>query len=165
MFHRLLRTALPALGSLVALSALSALGSLGDLSLLMAPFGASCVILFALPDSPLAQARNVIGGHVVSTLTGLIMLHVFGNHAWTLAVAAALSVCFMQLTRTLHPPAGADPIVVLLSGAGWSFLATPVLAGSIVLVGLGAIYRQLLRPRVRPQSPASVKTAEFAESN
>ncbi|QKS48933.1 HPP family protein (plasmid) [Paenibacillus cellulosilyticus] len=126
--------------------------------MLMAPFGASCVIVFALPDSPLARPRNVIGGHAISALTGLIVYHAFGNHMWTLAIAVALSVYLMQLTGTLHPPAGADPIVVILAGAGWSFLFTPVLAGAVILVGLAAVYRQLLKLRAQQQQAASTAT-------
>lgn len=144
---RIVRTLFPALGALVAVLTLSVFGDLADLTLLMAPFGASCVIVFALPDSPLAHPRNVIGGHAVSTVIGLVMLHAFGCHPWSLAVAAALSVFLMQITRTLHPPAGADPLVVLLAGSGWSFLFSPVLAGAVLLAVLGAIYRRLLLQR------------------
>ncbi|WNR46971.1 HPP family protein [Paenibacillus roseipurpureus] len=105
----------------------------------MAPFGASYVIAFALPQSPLAQPRSLIGGHVLSTLVGLCALSAFGVHTWSLALAVGAAITLMQLTRTLHPPAGADPLLVMLTGAGWSFLLTPVLLGAalIVLVALG----------------------------
>lgn len=145
MFDRILRCLWPAIGAFAAVFLLFLFENTMGLALLMAPFGASCVIVFALPDSPLAKPRNVIGGHLISTLTGLTFLHVFGHHGWTLAAAAALSIFFMQLTKTLHPPAGADPLVVILSGAGWSFLLTPVLAGSLLVVGLSAAYRFLLK--------------------
>jgi CBS-domain-containing membrane protein len=154
MFDRTIRFLWPAIGAFAAIFLLFLFENTMGLALLMAPFGASCVIVFALPDSPLAKPRNVIGGHLISTLTGLTFLHVFGHHAWTMAAAVALSIFFMQLTKTIHPPAGADPLVVILAGAGWSFLLTPVLAGSLLLVGLSAAYRLLLRSSQDRQATA-----------
>ncbi|ACS99269.1 HPP family protein [Paenibacillus sp. JDR-2] len=141
MLYRLFRFLLPAIGAFAAVLILFLFENTTGLALLIAPFGASCVIVFALPDSPLAKPRNVVGGHVISTITGLTLLHVFGQHAWTLAAGVALSIMLMQVTKTLHPPAGADPLVVILAGAGWSFLITPVLAGALLLVGISAAYR------------------------
>ncbi|MNY71251.1 HPP family protein [compost metagenome] len=76
---------------------------------------------------------------MLSTLVGLCALTAFGVHAWSLALAVGAAITLMQLTRTLHPPAGADPLLVMLTGAGWSFLLTPVLLGAalIVLVAYG----------------------------
>ncbi|WP_171634478.1 HPP family protein [Paenibacillus plantarum] len=130
---------IPGIGGFLAILLCSLLGDLSRTSLLMAPFGASCVIAFALPQSPLAQPRSLIGGHVLSTLVGLVALTAFGVHAWSLALAVGAAITLMQLTRTLHPPAGADPLLVMLTGASWSFLLTPVLLGAalIVLVALG----------------------------
>ncbi|MDD9271688.1 HPP family protein [Paenibacillus sp. GCM10023248] len=108
----------------------------------MAPFGASCVIAFALPHSPLAQPRSLIGGHVLSTLVGLLALAAFGVHAWSLALAVGAAITLMQLTRTLHPPAGADPLLVMLSGASWGFLLTPVLLGAALLVLVALLYHR-----------------------
>lgn len=159
MFVRFLRPLFPALGALIAVLVLLAFEHTTDLTMLMAPFGASCVIVFALPDSPLARPRNVIGGHAISALTGLIVYHTFGNHMWSIAIAVALSVYLMQVTGTIHPPAGADPIVVILAGAGWSFLFTPVLAGAVILVGLAAVYRQLLKRRTKQQQANATATA------
>ncbi|SFE80652.1 HPP family protein [Paenibacillus catalpae] len=156
MFDRIIRFLWPAIGAFAAVLLLFLFENTTGLALLMAPFGASCVIVFALPDSPLAKPRNVIGGHFISTLTGLVFLHAFGHHAWTLAAAASLSIVFMQLTKTLHPPAGADPLVVILSGADWSFLVTPVLAGSLLLVGLSAVYRLFQRLSQDQQAKARV---------
>ena len=105
----------------------------------MAPFGASSVLAFGLPESPLAQPRSIIGGHLVASLTGVLVLCFLGDGWWAAGLAVGLSLFFMQLTRTVHAPAGADPLVVLSSHAGFGFLLTPVLAGSliIVLVALG----------------------------
>jgi CBS-domain-containing membrane protein len=106
---------------------------------LMAPFGASCVLAFGLWDAPLSQPRNIIGGHVVSTCVGLIFSHLFGNGIWVIAVAVGSAIAAMILTRTTHPPAGADPIVVILEGSAWSFLVTPVLIGAFTIALLALL--------------------------
>ena len=108
--------------------------------LLIAPFGASCVLVFALPQSPLAQPRNVIGGHVISTTLGLAVLSVMGAGPAALALSVGLAISAMSLTRTLHPPAGADPIVVIMAGASWHFLFVPVLAGAVATVLIAALF-------------------------
>lgn len=100
----------------------------------MASFGASCVLAFGVPDSPLAQPRSIIGGHVVSTLVGLLVLGTLGNSWWAGALAVGLALAVMQQTRTLHAPAGANPLVVLAASAPVSFLVTPVLTGAVVIV-------------------------------
>jgi CBS-domain-containing membrane protein len=136
---------IPGIGGFIAILLCSLLGDLARTSLLMAPFGASCVIAFALPQSPLAQPRSLIGGHVLSTLVGLCALTAFGVHSWSLALAVGAAITLMQLTRTLHPPAGADPLLVMLTGASWSFLLTPVLLGAALLVLVALVYHRATR--------------------
>lgn len=71
---------------------------------IIAPFGASCVLAFGFWDAPLSQPRNIIGGHLISALTGLAMLHLFGDSMWVMAAAVGLAIAFMMLTKTSHPP-------------------------------------------------------------
>jgi CBS-domain-containing membrane protein len=134
-------------GGFIAIYCCMAIGGWTEVSLLMAPFGASCVLAFALPDSPLAQPRSIVGGHALSTVIGLALLHTAGLHAWSAALGVALAIVCMQLTRTLHPPAGADPLLVMLSGAGWSFLWTPALLGSALIVGAAYGFHRVCRRR------------------
>ncbi len=77
-------------------------------SWIMAPFGATCVILFAAPQSPLAQPRNVIVGHLLTAGVGLAMLYGVGNESWMIALAVGLAIMLMQVCRAVHPPAGAS---------------------------------------------------------
>ena len=121
-----------------------------DQLLLIAPFGASCVLLFALPQSPLARPRNVIGGHFISALVGLLVLTFIGDGVLAMAVGVGLAIAMMQFTGTLHPPAGGDPLVVILAGAGWSFLALPILAGTVILVLLAWAYHRTVSKRAYP---------------
>ncbi len=110
--------------------------------LLIAPFGASCVLVYALPQSPLAQPRNVIGGHLVSTCIGLVVAALLGTTPVAYGLGVGLAIAAMSLTRTLHPPAGADPIVVIMTGASWPFLFVPVLVGALVVVLMAAAFRR-----------------------
>jgi len=117
----------------------------------MAPFGASCVLAFGLPDSPLAQPRSIIGGHLLSALVGLICLSLFGSVWWSMGLSVALAIALMQLTGTTHAPAGANPLLVMNGGLGWSGLLTPVLAGSLVLVLCAVLFNNLARDRAYPR--------------
>jgi len=122
------------IGGAIAIATLVLLGYISDSPLLMAPFGASCVLLFSLPKSPLSQPINVIAGHVVSVLIGLTLNYFLSIDWWSIGLAVGLAIAVMTALRVTHPPAGADPIVVFLSNPGWEYLIFPVALGSIVLV-------------------------------
>ena len=113
--------------------------------LLMAPFGASAVIIFGLPKSPLAQPKNVILGHLITAFIGLVFVEFVGVTALSLAIAAGLGVTLMLLTKTTHPPAGANPILIMLTAQSWSFLLFPVLMGAIALVLIGKLMSEISR--------------------
>jgi CBS-domain-containing membrane protein len=147
---RAIAAAISGLGGFVTIYLLARLSASLNTVLLIAPFGASCVLVFALPQSPLAQPRNVIGGHLISAFVGLAVLTLFGVSPLTYALAVGLAIAAMQLTGTLHPPAGADPIVVLLAGAGWPFLLTPILAGTVSIVITAIIYHRCVSKRPYP---------------
>ena len=104
---------------------------------MMAPFGATCVLLFAASKSPLAQPRNVIFGHFISALVGLVVLKAFGVSIIGTAIAVGVAICLMQITRCVHPPAGANPLVILLTADqinyNWDFLLFPVISGAVAL--------------------------------
>ncbi|WP_437608786.1 HPP family protein [Erwinia sp. V71] len=105
--------------------------------LLMAPFGATAVLVFGLPDSPLARAKNVIVGHFLTALIGVCFMQWVGVTPLSLALASGLAVSAMLLTGTTHPPAGANPLLIMLTGQSWSFLLMPVLSGAVAMVLLG----------------------------
>jgi CBS-domain-containing membrane protein len=109
---------------------------------IMAPFGATCVILYAVSQSPLAQPRNVIFGHLISAFIGLFFLKFFSISTLTIALSVGCAIALMQIFKCVHPPAGANPLVILLTAKSisyeWSFLIFPVLLGSILLVLVAA---------------------------
>lgn len=114
-------------------------------------FGASCILLFGFPEAPFSQPRNVILGHTFCSLIGLVALLLFGPHGWVMAVAVGVAIAFMMLTRTVHPPAGSNPVIVFMMKPGWSFLLFPTLAGAIALVVIATLYLNLWRKSSYPQ--------------
>ena len=150
---RAIAAAVSGLGGFATIYLLAQLSASLNAVLLIAPFGASCVLVFALPQSPLAQPHNVIGGHLISAFVGLAVLSLLGVSPLTYALAVGLAIAAMQLSGTLHPPAGADPIVVLLAGAGWQFLLTPILAGTLAIVSAAFIYHRWVSKRSYPHRP------------
>ncbi|WP_375748292.1 HPP family protein [Vibrio sp. HN007] len=141
------------IGGTLGILVLSLLGQYSGTPWLMAPFGATCVLLFAVPSSPLAQPRNVIGGHFVAALVGLIALYAFGDSIYVMSLAVGFAIVLMQLLRMVHPPAGANPIVIILAGTvavDFSFLITPVLVGSVALVCIATIVNNTSSPAKWP---------------
>lgn len=110
--------------------------------LLMAPFGASCVLLFSVPAAPLSQPVNVVAGHVLSALVGLVLVSLFPGQDWAAALAVGLAIALMAALRVTHPPAGANPLVIFASDPGWVFLLFPVAAGAVALVCVAFLWHR-----------------------
>lgn len=119
--------------------------------LLMAPFGATAVLVFGLPDSPLAKPKNVIFGHLITTFIGLVFIQYFEVTPLMLGLATGLGVSAMLMLKSTHPPAGANPLLIMLSGIqlGWSFLITPVLIGAILIVLIGQLMQSVSKRYVK----------------
>ena len=107
--------------------------------------------MFGLPDSPFAQPRNVIVGHVLCTLIGLATLTLFGAQWWSMALAVALAIGATMLSRTVHPPAGSNPLIVMLAQPGWGFLLMPTLLGALIIVLVALVYNNLPQGRQYPK--------------
>lgn len=132
------------IGGFLTIFALVCLTNMTSSQWLMAPFGASCVLAFGIWNAPLSQPRNIIGGHFVSTFIGLATYHIMGDEPWTIALAVGLAIAVMMLTKTTHPPAGADPLVIMFGAYSWSYLIMPVFIGSVIIV-LFALFINNLR--------------------
>lgn len=137
-------------GGLIAIGLIGYLTKSFDNLLIMGSFGASCVLLFAFPKSPFSQPRNIILGHFFSTFTGLLFLHTLGNEWWSMALALSTALALMLATRTVHPPAGSNPLIVFLIGADLDYLLFPTLSGSIILVIVALFYNNLHSKRKYP---------------
>lgn len=126
------------IGGTLSIFILLILSKLSHNPWIMAPFGASCVILYAVSQSPLAQPRNVIFGHFISALVGVCFLKWLGVNELSIAFSVGSAIALMMYFRCVHPPAGANPLVILLTAQSihydWSFLLFPVLTGATALV-------------------------------
>lgn len=143
--------ALAWLGGFLAISAVAALTDFLSVALVLGSFGASCVLVFGYPDVPFSQPRNVILGHVISSMVGLVFLTLFGPHWWSVAIAVGTAIALMMMTRTVHPPAGSNPVIVFLIQPAWSFLLFPTLAGALVLVAVALVYNNATRDARYPK--------------
>jgi len=157
MYNRLITSRhfvslLAGLGAMLCITALSSLGNAVQSSIwLMAPFGATMVILFGLPESPLAQPRNIIVGHLLTTTIGLSVAALAGVTPWSMGLAVGLAVSLMLLTNTTHPPAGANPLVIMFAGEHWDFLLMPVAAGAVLIVAFGVLYHRFISGQRYPK--------------
>lgn len=138
---KLVTALLAGIGAAFAIGLLAWLDSLqSELVFLMAPLGASAVLVFGVPNSPLAQPKNVIWGHLLTALVGVVFVVLFPVTPITIALATGVGVSVMLLTNTTHPPAGANPILILVAGASWPFLIFPVLVGALSIIGVGKLF-------------------------
>ena len=107
-----------------------------DYIFLIGSFGASCVLVYGVIQSPLAQPRNLIGGHLVSAIIGVTIQKLIPDVLWIAApLAVSLSIVVMQITKTLHPPGGATALIAVTGGAqikglGYGYVFSPVLSVS-----------------------------------
>lgn len=137
------RVALAGLGGAVAIGVLALLADLSQSALLAAVFGASCVLIFTVPESPLSQPVNVVGGHLVAATCGLLVASVLPVDWWSIALAVGLAIAAMAALRVTHPPAGANPIVVMTIGASWWYLLVPILAAALIVATIGITYHRV----------------------
>jgi len=127
-----------------------------DVVYLIGSFGASSVLVYGVIQSPLAQPRNLIGGHLVSAFVGVTVQKVVPDVLWiTAPLAVSLSVVLMQITKTLHPPGGATALIAVtgsseLKNIGYWYLISPVLVGSIILLIIALFFNNITANRQYP---------------
>lgn len=135
------------LGGLIAIASLGAISLWSHYPLVVAPFGASTVLLFGHPSSPLAQPRNIVLGNTLAALVSTTAVACLGDSFWVMGLAVGLTIALGQWLRCLHPPAGAVALLGVLLKASPGFVLTPVFSGSILLVVIAVAYH-----RIRPSS-------------
>lgn len=129
---------------------------------LLASLGGSTVFLFGLTRAPAAQPRALFGGHLGGALIGISCYQFLGDTLWVYAVAQVATLAFMLLARTVHPPAGANPLIMIYSHAGFAALWQPVLVGVCSLAVVAYCWSRLVPGLVRypaawfPESPPTV---------
>ena len=140
---------------------------------LVAPLGATAVLVFGVPASPLAQPWAVVGGNTLSALVGIACVQMIGSPVLAAAVAVALAIGLMFTLRCLHPPGGAAALLTVLMGVqDWHFALFPVLLNSLVLVAVGMAYnpatgRRYPHPQLTsaPSSPTADGQPRFGTAD
>jgi CBS-domain-containing membrane protein len=118
---------------------------LAAMPLAIIPFATSILVVMGTPEAEPAQPRALIGGHLVSTLAGLAVLHFTGPSPYGAAAAVGLAMLAMHLTRSFHPPAGIDPLIVVHNDMSWSFLLMPVFVGVLILATFAYVWHNVAR--------------------
>ena len=118
---------------------------------LIASFGSSMVLLYGYPESPFAQPKNVFFGNVLTAIVGMIFLYFIPLPLYlTIPLAVGFGVGFMILFNVTHPPAGGNPIIVIMGSVSVDYLLTPVISGSIIILIFAIIINRLILKKNYP---------------
>lgn len=139
-------------GAMLGIGAVGGLSVATELPLLVAPLGATVVLLFGQPASPLAQPINIFGGYLLATILGVAAAMAFPGLWWVAAIAVGAAIAGMLALRITHPPAGAVPLVALASPVQSASLFLTILIACVSLVGLALVHHRL-PPRVHYPRP------------
>jgi CBS-domain-containing membrane protein len=149
------------LGGFLGIAAVGLINSLvfegTDLTLIIGSFGASAVLLYGAVRSPLAQPRNLLGGHILSALIGVASYNVLQDHLWLAApVAVATAIAVMHATKTLHPPGGATALIAVIGGksihaVGYWYVLIPAGLGALILLAVALLVNNIPRSRRYPE--------------
>ena len=135
-----------------------------DSLFLIGSFGASSVLIFGAIQSPLAQPRNLVGGHIISALIGVTINQTLPDIVWiTAPLAVSLSIVSMQITKTLHPPGGATALIAVIGSEkiremGYMYVLSPVLSGTIILLLVALIFNNMTPHRKYPTDKRFTKS-------
>jgi CBS-domain-containing membrane protein len=127
------------------------------LTMIIGSFGASAVLIYGAIKSPLAQPRNLLGGHIFSALIGVASYHLFGPHIWlAAAIAVATALAFMHATKTLHPPGGATALIAVIGGEsvhklGYLYAIIPTAAGASIMLIVALLVNNIPKTRRYPE--------------
>ena len=128
------------IGILTVLTYKSALGLF-----LAGSFGSSMVLLFGFPESPFAQPKNVFFGHLITALVGVVFVNLITLPIYiSIALAVGVGVFLMILLNIVHPPAGGNPIMVIIGSVSYDYLILPIISGCIIIISLAIIINKFL---------------------
>lgn len=127
-----------------------------DLVMVIGSFGASAVLIYGAVQSPLAQPRNLVGGHVLSAIVGVSCYQLLGSQPWLAAsTAVATAIALMHLTKTLHPPGGATALIAVIGGPrihdlGFLYVLVPVGLGALIMLVIALVANNMAAQRRYP---------------
>ena len=114
-------------------------------------FGSSMVLLFGFPESPFAQPKNVFFGHLITALVGVIFVNFIPLPIYiNIALAVGAGIFFMILLNLVHPPAGGNPIIVIIGSVSYDYLLSPIIFGCIIIIALAILINKFLLKKNYP---------------
>ena len=124
---------------------------------LVASFGSSMVLLFGYPESPFAQPKNIFFGHLLTALVGVIFVNFIPLPIFvTIPLAVGIGIFLMILMGVTHPPAGGNPIIVIIGSASFSYIINPIIIGTIIVLVFGIILNRLILNKEYPKKSISI---------
>ena len=118
---------------------------------LAASFGSSMVLLFGFPESPFAQPRNVFFGHLVTALVGVIFVNFIPLPIYiNIAIAVGVGIFFMIFLNVVHPPAGGNPVIVIIGSVSYDYLFFPIISGCFIIILLAIIINKFILKKKYP---------------
>ena len=118
---------------------------------LIASFGSSMVLLFGYPESPFAQPKNIFFGHLLTSIVGVLFVNFIPMPIYiTIPLAVGIGVGLMIFFNVTHPPAGGNPIIVIMGGVSFNYLLSPIITGSIIVLIFGIILNRFIAKKKYP---------------
>ena len=139
--------------SIITIGSLTLLTYKTELGLFfVASFGSTMVLLYGYPESPFAQPKNIFFGHLLTSVVGIIFVNLIPLPTFIMIpVAVGLGVFFMILADVTHPPAGGNPIIVIIGSASFSYIISPIIIGSVIVLVFGVVLNRFILKKEYPK--------------
>tara|TARA_B100001121_G_scaffold293672_1_gene296478 strand:+ start:2136 stop:2600 length:465 start_codon:yes stop_codon:yes gene_type:complete len=151
--ENIIKSSLAGLFSIITIGALTFLTYETTFGMfLVASFGSTMVLLYGFPESPFAQPKNIFFGHLVTAFIGILVLNFIQLPLFIIIpIAVGLGVGFMILLNVTHPPAGGNPIIVIIGSVSYDYLLNPIILGSIIVLAFGLIINRFILKKKYPK--------------
>jgi CBS-domain-containing membrane protein len=147
MSPRLFRILAHAIGGAIGIALMLTIAQASGEPLMMVPFATSIVLVMGAPESPPARPRAILGGHLISATSGVLVALALGDGWWVAAIGVGVAIAVMQALDAFHPPAGISPIIATTAHAPLSFIVSPVAIGALILVTYAWLFHRLAGER------------------
>ena len=148
-----LKSSIAAIFSFLTIGLLTLLTYKTELGIfLIASFGSTMVLLYGYPESPFAQPKNVFFGHLLTSVVGVLCLYLIPLPDYILIpIAVGLGVGLMILFNVTHPPAGGNPVIIIIGGVSINYLFSPIITGSILILVFGVVLNRFILKKNYPK--------------